>query len=290
MRTLITGASGFLGKNLIKYLKEHRPDLEIIGLTRQRYTSYSLCDIVHEERVRDVMELWKPEIIIHLAANPRGNAGPAVMDDNVKGTFNLVHHAPKNCHFIFASSIVVYGNPNDNYGQKELAPTSLYGLSKQLAENIIDRYERLGKINKTTLRLSAIIGNNLTHGFIYDLVKKIKSDGDYLELFGNSPGSIKPFVHMDDVCEAINFVIKNKLYNVYNVCPNDNISVKEVAEIGLEKFKSSKIIKWLGESSIWEGDNRILSANNYRLKYTCFNFKYKTSREAIEEYFNELVV
>jgi nucleoside-diphosphate-sugar epimerase len=287
MKILLTGANGFFGRHLYGMLaygeknKQHLPWEELIELGRN-------SDIKDEKFVKKNLEEIKPDVIIHLAANPRGNADISVMDDNVKGTHNLVHYAPEGCQFIFASSIVIYGDYHHFNFLEDMVPkpTSLYALSKLNAENIINRYARIGKIRKVNFRYSALVGSNLSHGFIYDLQKKLVADSQELELIGEAPGAEKPFLHIDDACRSVIFAIENNLEGTYNVCPNDNISVEKVAKIGMNHLKIDKKIKWRPDL-VWSGDNRELKAGNCKIFSKGFEFKHKTSQAAVEAYFNE---
>jgi UDP-glucose 4-epimerase len=274
---LITGHRGFVGNNLLTHFAD-KPNINI---------ELPAIDIKNEQSVKSVLEYSKPNIIIHLAANPRGNADLSAMDDNCKGTHLLAHYAPPDCHFIFASTIVVYGDYQhlDFIEDMECKPTSLYALSKLNAENIINRYERLGKFRKTNLRFSAIVGPGLTHGFMFDLINKIKSEDGTLKLFGREPGSIKPFIHIEDVCRAIEYVLDNRVYGTYNICPQDNISVKDIAKLTMEYFGEFKKIEWQPDK-IWEGDNLEIKARNSKIFSKGFDFKYKTSKQAILGFLN----
>lgn len=281
MRIYLTGGSGFFGQNLMRRLY-NIPNVEIAVLPKG-------TNIQCEELIKEELEEIKPDVIIHLAANPRGNAGLSAMEDNVQGTHNLVHYAPKGCHFIFASSIVVYGDYHCYNFLEDMQPkpTSLYALSKFNAENIIDRYERIGDIKKTNLRLCALVGKGLTHGFIFDLINKIKSNSKELELIGAGPGSIKPFLNIEDACNCVIYAIEKKMYGTYNVCPRDNISVEEVAKMAMETLKIYKPIKWRPDL-VWGGDNNEIRASNNKLFSHGFESKYKTSQQAIQAYLNEL--
>lgn len=281
MKIFLSGAGGFFGQKLLPKLRILQ-DVEIFCLSKG-------LDIKCEKLIQEELEEIKPDIIIHLAANPRGNAGLEAMLDNVQGTHNLVYYAPEGCHFIFASSIVVYGDYHCYNFLEDLQPkpTSLYALSKFNAENIINRYERIGKIKKTNLRFCALIGNGIRHGFIFDLINKIRNDSKELELIGNAPGAKKPFLHINDACDTILYAIEKKMYGTYNVCPRDNISVEQVAYMTMDTLKIRKSIKWRPDL-VWSGDNNEIKANNNKLFSHGFEFKYKNSQQAIQAYLDEL--
>ena len=296
MKILLDGAAGFLGRHLDRFLraKYTMPEHSIYRVVR-RYSQSGLFDFVtdikHSTEVKWVLQEYQPDVIIHLAANPRGkpdeNNPLSIFEDNVLGTLNLLEHSPKNCHFINASSITVYGDTDRADEFDPPAPTSLYSLSKQMAEDAVNRYDRLNKIRATNLRLCALVGPpaGLTHGFIKDLILKIKSNNPELPLIGKAPGAIKPFLHIDDACNAIYHAVENKIHGTFNICPDDNISVEDVAKLAMEHYGIQKEIIW--EDKVWEGDNPFLSAYNTHALECGFTFKHETSYDAIKAALNE---
>ena len=68
---------------------------------------------------------------------------------------------------------------------------------------------------------------------------------------------------------------------VFNVVPDDSISVEEVAEAAMSALEIEKPIKWLGDDANWKGDNRIIKTNNSLLKKTGWNLKFAKSKDVI---------
>src|SRR5580692_11698827 len=59
MRALVTGATGFVGTQLMRHLAEHGD--EVCGIDRER-------DVTDEDSMRDVFESFRPDVTYHLAA------------------------------------------------------------------------------------------------------------------------------------------------------------------------------------------------------------------------------
>ena len=155
-------------------------------------------------------------------------------------------------------------------------------MTKRASESIIESYTSSGKIDGVSARLCATVGSGLTHGIIKDFIRKIKSDNPNLEALGSYPGSTKPFCHIDDVIEALILLgTQDAKGKVFNVVPDDSITVEEVAEAAMSALEIQKPIKWLGEEANWKGDNRIIRASNTLLKSAGWNPKFPKSKDVI---------
>ena len=123
-----------------------------------------------------------------------------------------------------------------------------------------------------------MVGPGMTHGLLKDVISKIKSDSKTLELWGKDPGSSKVYTHVQDVVEAITCerFIPNE---IVNICNDDDISAREVAQITMKELGIKKEIVW-DETKIWRGDNVKLNANN-ELMRDILQKDFLGSREAI---------
>lgn len=295
---LITGG-GFIGSHLFQTILDERPDIEklvyIYGSKQKYYWEnsengktkiYQLSMDLNKNDLLTQLPGFKFDTVFHTAGIAKVSADPhALFPANIETTFNLLETLT-DCRFIFTSSSTVYGN-----GYKEihfdehdkLLPTSFYGTSKVASESIVDAYTRMGRINGINLRLCANVGPNATHGLLKDLIYKAKQEGSELELFGNRPGSIKPFIHVDDTVRAMLWFAEEKkeATGAYNVSTYDTLTVSEVADLVLKEVGAEKTKKWLGQDSIWVGDNTEFSMSNKKLLRTGFELKYKNSKEAV---------
>ena len=100
-----------------------------------------------------------------------------------------------------------------------------------------------------------------------DFCTKLKSDSEYFEILGECPGSSKPYIHINDVCNFIIATIMNgSNINLYapalNICGHGSISSMEAAGHLMKIVNKFKPIKFLGDGSTWQGDNRTLLINS----------------------------
>ena len=292
MKLLITGASGFLGHHFTNFFKNHSKISSVYTLSRRGNVTYNI-DITDSNSVKSCLKECKPNIIIHLAANPLtklDEINPTdIVKTNIVGTQNVLHYAPEGCRFLFASSIVVYGDLTNRFQENLLCkPTSVYGVTKLAGENLVQAYSSMGNVNGVSLRTCATVsGIKLTHGILKDFIEKSRSSDSIFTIFGDKPGTCKPYIHVEDVLSAFdNLIFQNsEITGPINVCPNDEISALEVANIVLDTINKTKNkeIKFLGEKTIWKGDNKILRASASNMEKLGWIRKYNTSKDAIKQ-------
>lgn len=293
-RILVTGAAGFIGSHLVRRIKQmSRIDIDLFGTSRRLVTIPGIttihCDLESERHVQTTLDITRPDVIFHLAANPNVSAGD-VINQNVLTTHYLLTHCPKGCRFVFASSATVYGNSNNTpYNEADkTSPSSIYGATKVASEALVDAYTSLGKVNGLNLRLVANVGGGATHGVVKDLVRKAKQESQYLELLGDCPGSVKHYVHVSDTVEAfLHFGFNDSLNGSINVANSDMLSIRKLANIVLATLGVDKKLKWLGENANWKGDNKRVYVDNELAIQLGWNFKYN-SAEAVAKAVKEL--
>ena len=111
-------------------------------------------------------------------------------------------------------------------------------------------------------------------------MRKIKNN-PVLEALGSSPGSTKPYCHVDDATDAlILLALKEEVEEYYNVVPSDVININQVAKSVMKGMGAKKEIVWLGDEANWSGDNNLINTLNTKLKSIGWQNKYN-SKEAI---------
>lgn len=294
MKLLITGANGFLGSNFKSYFEKSNKISEVITISRVGDVTAHI-DILDEFKIRQFLREHKPDAIIHLAANPLtklDESNPTnIVQTNIIGTQNLLHYAPEGCRFLLASSIVVYGDLL-NRCQEHLVcnPTSIYGVTKLAAEGLVNSYTSMGRVSGASFRICAAVGKNLSHGILMDFIKKAKDSNPKFPVLGEFPGTCKPYIHVDDIISAFEIFLfdRVKTNGVYNICPSDEITAFQMANIVLNELKIEKEIEFLGAKTIWKGDNKLIQGSSANLEILGWDRKCQTSEEAIKKAIQEI--
>ena len=299
MAILVTGANGFVGRHLIKKLHSYRQTFgEIITTSRKHFKSpYSYqhyrCDLGFSDTteaqfscLKYILKKHEPSHIFHLASNAtvkmQGDDPFDIIQDNILSTQKICQWAPKGAKVILASSVIVYGDWGDLYIEEDKTePTSIYGMTKRASESILNYHTDTGKISGVSARMCATVGRGLTHGVVYDFMHKILNNPT-LEALGDKPGSTKPYCYINDVTEALLLLAMKDVSGEYNICPDDQINIEEVAKAVMSGLEVYKEIEWLGESANWSGDNRIISVSNSKMKSIGWSPKYNSKQAIIK--------
>jgi dTDP-4-dehydrorhamnose reductase len=147
IKVLITGGGGFLGGHLVAQAAGR---FDVLATHRnrppgQRPASSVQIDLADAASVNKLMDGYRPQIIIHAAANSRLDECEAhpqsAFRDNVAATQNLASAAEKfGARFIYISTDMVFDGSGQFYRETNApAPLSVYGRSKLEAEPIVCR-------------------------------------------------------------------------------------------------------------------------------------------------------
>jgi nucleoside-diphosphate-sugar epimerase len=176
-KLLITGINGVVGSVLKDRLSG---DYEIYGLARRGpFTDHLLkADIADYPQVSEAFRQCRPEYLVHLAADPRVDAGwDSVLQSNIIGTHNVYEAARefKVKRIIFASTNHVTG-AYEGFGQElhlhtqnepivikpgdPIRPDSDYGVSKAFGEALARYYCTRWGIESVCLRIGSVLRND----------------------------------------------------------------------------------------------------------------------------------
>lgn len=221
VKLFITGDRGFIGTKL----KSIIPDEQIEVITFDG-------DLTNFERLDSFLATNKPDVALHLVGS-FSNDFKELMKINVLTTQTLLSASVKNnVHkFVFASSGAVYGDKNTNRPYSELdkpVPTTLYGLSKLIAEDTFHFYERQFDIKATILRFPNIYFKAEGKGVVSTFMRDIE-DRKEISITGNGEQR-RDFLHVYDACEAMMLAVNSNESGVFNISSGLNLSLNEVVK------------------------------------------------------------
>lgn len=274
MKILITGVAGFIGSNLAEKLLENGDavygidnlnDYYDVNLKKDRIKKLSSvknfqfekCDISDKEKVYNVFSNFKPEVVVHLAAqagvrysliNP-----DAYIESNIVGTFNILeaskeHNVDK---LFYASSSSVYGNNKKvPFEESDIvdSPASLYAATKKSNELMASTYSHLYKMTCIGLRFFTVYGPMGRPDMAYfGFVDKFFND-ESISIYNNGDFEndlYRDFTYIDDIVNGIILLINSNFENnheVFNIGNNTPVKLMEFI-ITLERALSNSLGK-----------------------------------------------
>ena len=185
-KVLITGANGFIGKNLTIYLQQRQ--IEVLTYDKSLNEYSDLVNFIHNA-----------DFIVHLAGINRPN-DKQIFEENVECTkevINLVKNENRVIPIIYSSTIqAIYDND--------------YGKSKKRAEDILFDFQNKNNNPVYVFRLHNVFGkwsrpnyNSVVATFSYNAARDIPIVVDDLD-------KEITFVYIDDVCQLFYEIIANK--------------------------------------------------------------------------------
>jgi GDP-L-fucose synthase len=295
MKVVITGGSGLVGNNLKKYLSD------AVYLSSKDY------DLTKESDVISMFENHKPNVVIHLAAKVGGildniNKPAEYFTENVLMNTLLIEYARKYNvdRFIGILSTCIFPDVMESYPMKETdlhfgPPTSTnfsYGYAKRSMAIQIDAYNKQYGTKYQYLIPCNLYGlgdkdHESNSHFITALVKKIfiakQNNEKHITLFGDGT-PLRQFMFADDFAKIIYEVITKNIYENFNIAGNENLTIKEMAEIALESCETKDLeIKW--DSTKPNGQHR-KDVSIEKLKSLLPNFNPLSLSEGIKLVYN----
>lgn len=241
MKILITGASGFIGSNLVRDLSEKHT---VYGLVRKKkkFHNNPKVNIVEVDLSRKDFVKELPSginTVIHLAQSSRYREFPDGVEDmiaiNVNSTGLLLDWA-RRCgvkRFVFSSTANVYAQTDEKFTeQSTTTPNSFYGASKLAAEQLVVQYAQYFAVD--VLRLFTVYGPGQKGMLIANIIDLIKSQRE-ITLAEGSGLYLTP-LFIDDVVRIIDKIIhlpshKRSASPILNICGSDIVSLAEIVDV-----------------------------------------------------------
>lgn len=271
MKILVTGANGFIAKNLISGLKGH----DVIEIARQ---NLNLNNRIEVDRF---FKYTSFDIVMHCAISGGRRDivdGPEVLWENLSMFYNLLNNKSKFKKLInFASGAeldrsqsidLVYPDFKDKY------PLDYYGMSKNIISRIVDSEK-----NMHNIRIFNVFGHNENnHRLIKSSIKKYINKKDIII----HQDKLMDFFYIEDLISLINYYIDNNSFpKDINAVYKTKYYLSEIAEIinNLSDYKVNIKIEQPGFSSSYIGKGMITEI---------LPIKFKGLETGITEIYNKL--
>jgi dTDP-glucose 4,6-dehydratase len=276
---IVTGGSGFIGTNFIRFMLNNGFAERIINLDKFTYAgnpqnlleydndkryAFAQGDICDQELVQELFILHKPDVVVNFAAEShvdRSIDGPSdFIRTNISGTYTLLQKSlryyqsltkedQKSFRFHHVSTDEVFGSLNeDDFFTEETPydPSSPYSASKAASDHLVRAWHR-------TYGLPIIISNCSNNYGPFQFPEKLIPlmvlnclQEKPLPVYGTGE-NIRDWLFVDDHCDAIHTIIeKGEIGETYNVGGNNEIKniniVKTICNL-LDNIRPSENLK-----------------------------------------------
>jgi nucleoside-diphosphate-sugar epimerase len=233
MRYLITGGSGFLGINLVRYLLERGHEVRSLDLVAFDYPD--VADRV-EAIVGDIRDAATAraacegiDIVVHTAAALPLYTPEEIRTTDVDGTRRMLEaaQAAGAARFVMVSSTAVYGIPDRHplYEDDPLVGVGPYGEAKIAAEEVCLEYRERGMC-VPILRPKSFIGPERLG--VFALLYDWAYTGHGFPMIGSGKNRYQ-LLDVEDLCEAIHLT-----------CTLDRDVVNDTFNIGAAEFTTMR--------------------------------------------------
>jgi nucleoside-diphosphate-sugar epimerase len=247
---LVTGASGHIGHEVCRHLREARGEILAVDLNQDKTQNVRACDLRLKSHISQLFQDHPIRVVIHLAgilpsafqADPLTGA-----DVNLSGSLELMRQSLASGvkRFIFASSMSVYGSL---YGQRSVTendaaqPDEVYGASKRAVELIGETLLKKERFEFVALRIARVVGpgiKNTSSPWRSQLFEELpQSESVHIPF---SPDAMLSLVHVEDVARMLFTLTEATKMDsfVYNT-PAEIWEVKQLKEL-VEKLRGVRV-------------------------------------------------
>lgn len=268
-KILITGAGGFIGHHLARYLKKKGYYVRGVDI---HYPQFSSLDDFHEFKLLDLrdfrncMEAVEGIDKIYALAAQNGSieytttVHAEIVHDNVSINVNTAEAAirAKVKRLFFSSSACVYplvrqttidAAPLKEEDAYPADPDSEYGWEKLFSERMYKSYERDHGLEVRIARFFNIYGpecliDTLRSKAPMALTRKVieAGNGGNVKIWGDG-GQVRSYCYISDTVEAIHKLMESNIHTPINIGTSDHISVDQLVDIicKIEKVKVKKV-------------------------------------------------
>jgi dolichol-phosphate mannosyltransferase len=272
---LITGATGFVGANLARYLVDSGHQVSVLlrpGYKaklcgngnrddflqiKERIQSWNNevdlieCDLLSVDSIKEKLLAIKPDWIFNLAAHGAyswQNETLTIVSSNVTALANLLDESSKIGFeaFVNAGSSSEYGlKDHAPLETEEARPNSLYAVTKMVGTNLCGVIARRNNLSVSILRLYSVYGPFEDDRRLIPALIRHGLQGELPPLV--NPSIARDFIYIDDVCRA--FVLAalaqtKEIGAVYNIGTGVQTTIAEVVQ-------TARRVMSIGAMPVW---------------------------------------
>lgn len=277
---LITGSTGFIGKNVSDFLKDKY---------RLLTPSHRDLDLLSQKDVRNFFLQNSIDCVIHCAnygGTRKCQGDNGILEKNLRMFFNLAENSEYYDRFIHLGSGAEYNKEQglhlvseDEFGKN--IPKDDYGFSKYVISRSIENSEKL-----YCLRLFGIFGKHEDYEFKF-ISNAIIKNLLHLPVIIRQNVNFS-WLYVNDLLPVIEYFIeKEPVFSCYNITPPGTTDLLSIAQTinKISDYKSEIIVENKGFNNEYSGDNSRLSQEMDGLQFTSM----ESSLKELMDYYKTII-
>ncbi len=293
-RAIVTGAEGFIGRNLVRFLSSKR--WNVVGTSLAVPVTASVeergiqCDLRDGQRLARILAEYQPTHVFHLGAQSlptlSWNDPVTTFEANIMGSLNLfeaVRYLKKPPVVVSACSSAEYGHVAPSAipvrEEQPLHPLHPYGISKVCLDLLARQYFLDYKIPIVNLRLFNTTGPGKTNDAPSDFVRQLALIKSGLQEPIIEVGNLSPrraFLDVRDTVRGFHLAAtKGKPGEAYNLCATTTHQVGKllrtairIADIKVEIRQASRLMRPSDEKIIFGSTRKFRDATGWAPIYS----------------------
>lgn len=228
-KCVITGATGYIGSHVLKYLLTKGWDIHVIADPKFGYDNIedvlSQIEVFeYDDNIHNLCEYFqkvKPDVVFHLAAAVITNYKPEQVPVLIRSNIQFGAEILEAMKYSETKLLVSTGSYWQNYNSDTYNPVDLYAATKEAFEKIIQYYVDAFGFRHVNLRLFDVYGEDDRRPKLWNLLRDIAGTDQHVAI---SPGEqLLDLVHVNDVCTAFesayetlcnDLTLENEIYGV----------------------------------------------------------------------------
>lgn len=257
---VITGASGFIGRNFVEAYKDNfliyaiaRRSQQEVNIPRHKNIKWFLADVTDREGIQEIItevqESGGADYFLHLAAffDFSNEPNPEYERTNVEGSRVIFEEARvlDLKRFIFASSLVVSEFPEPGIRlneQSSLDADFPYAVTKIAGEAMAKDWSKTYPVS--VVRFAAVFSDWCEYGPLYKFLDTWSSRSWKSRVLGGKGHSAVPYIHISSLLRMIHSIIDQtqdlKDFDVYIASPDDSTNHQELFDASTRFFYGEK--------------------------------------------------
>ena len=283
MKVMITGATGFVGRNLIKKISKKK-NWKILCLVRKKPHLDNINKIkfhktdIYSEKLNIYKKYGVPDVLIHLAWSGL---------PNYQENFHLKTNLPNEKAFltrainagvkqiIIAGTCFEYGKLSGKLNENKICkPNTKYGQAKNLLREHLEKKQKQKNFTLQWVRLFYVFGSDQNPKSLLPALKRSIYNKE--KYFNIADGKIqRDFININIVAKFLVFLCENKNLNgIINCCSGNPISIRDFVKAYLKK-RSSKIKIRIGNFKKPKHESEKFWGSTSKMLSSSFKFKNK---------------